>query len=150
MREASTLFMGPHGNNEQPKTNNELRKTKPMKTYKDLDAYKISMEFVTEIYQLTRSFPKEEIFGLTNQMRRAAISIPSNIAEGSSRNSKKEYKRFLYIALGSNSELNTQLTIARNLKLITEEQHRQHIDRSDSIGKMINGIIRYLKSSLPK
>lgn len=121
-----------------------------MKTYKDLDAYKVSMEFVTEIYQLTRSFPKEEIFGLTNQMRRAAISIPSNIAEGSSRHSKKEYIQFLYIALGSNSELNTQLTITRNLKLITEEQHRQHVDRSDSIGKMINGIIRYLKSIPPK
>ena len=72
-----------------------------MKTHKDLDVWKLSIDFVTDIYKVTSSFPKEDQFGLTNQIRRAAVSVPSNIAEGAARNSDKEFLRFLYISLGS-------------------------------------------------
>ncbi|WP_313095235.1 four helix bundle protein [Empedobacter sp.] len=116
-------------------------------THKDLDAWKISVELVTEIYQLTGNYPKDEIFGLTNQMRRASISIPSNIAEGAARNSKKEFIQFLYIALGSQQELDTQLLISRNLNFITEDSYNQITDKVQTVGKLLNGLIKYLKSN---
>lgn len=115
-----------------------------MKTHKDLEVYKEAMNFVTEIYKTTKNFPKEEVYGLTNQIRRAAVSIPSNIAEGASRNSKKEYLRFLYIAKGSNSELDTQLTIARNLEYLEESLYSSLKNKNQSIGKMLSGLIKYL------
>ena len=87
-----------------------------MKTHKDLDVWKNSIDFVTTIYKYTASFPKEELYSLTNQVRRSAVSVPSNIAEGAGRNSYKEYIRFLYVAQGSASELETQLIIARNFR----------------------------------
>lgn len=83
-----------------------------MKTHKDLEVWKKSVEFVTDLYKVTQDFPKEEFYGLTSQMRRAAVSIPSNIAEGSARQGNKELVQFLYIALGSAVELDTQLIIA--------------------------------------
>ena len=85
------------------------------KTHKDLDVWKLGIQLVTEIYKSTSCFPKEETYGLTSQMRRCAVSIPSNIAEGAARNSKSEFLRYLYIALGSASELETQIIIAFNL-----------------------------------
>lgn len=91
-----------------------------MKTHKDLEVWKKSVEFVTDLYKVTQDFPKEEFYGLTSQMRRAAVSIPSNIAEGSARQGNKELVQFLYIALGSAVELDTQLIIARNLTYINE------------------------------
>ncbi|HBX50590.1 MAG TPA: four helix bundle protein [Bacteroidales bacterium] len=90
-----------------------------MKTHKDLDAWKSSVEFVTQMYKITESFPKSEEFGLKDQLRRAAVSIPSNIAEGAARNHTKEFIQFLYISLGSLSEVETQLIIAQNLNYIT-------------------------------
>jgi four helix bundle protein len=86
-----------------------------MKTHKDLKVWQESIRLVTTIYDKTKSFPKDEIFSLTSQIRRCAISIPSNIAEGAARESNKEFIRFLYIAQGSISELDTQLLIAYNL-----------------------------------
>ena len=77
----------------------------PMRTHLDLDVWKKSMQIVKKIYKITSKFPDTEKYGLTNQMRRCAVSIPSNIAEGAGRNSKKEFKQFLYISLGSISEL---------------------------------------------
>ena len=118
-----------------------------MKTHKDLDLWKISVDLVTIIYQLTSSFPKEEIFGLTNQMRRASVSIPSNIAEGAARNYNKEFLQFLYMALGSQQELDTQLLIAKNLKFISEEQYNNTLIEIQSVGKLLNGLIKYLKSN---
>ena len=88
--------------------------------HKDLDVWKKSMAFVTTIYKVTQDFPKEEIYGITNQMRRAAVSIPSNISEGASRGYEKEFIQFLHIALGSLSELETQILISRNLDFISE------------------------------
>jgi four helix bundle protein len=86
-----------------------------IKTHKDLDIWKLGIQLVTEIYKSTGCFPKEELYGLTSQMRRCAVSIPSNIAEGAARKSKREFLRSLYIALGSASELETQIIIAFNL-----------------------------------
>ncbi len=92
-----------------------------MKTLKDLEVWKKGITLVTDIYVLTKNFPKEEVYGLTNQLRRAAVSIPSNIAEGAARQSNKEFIHFLYIALGSFVELDTQLIIAQNLNYINEK-----------------------------
>lgn len=118
-----------------------------MKTHKDLDSWKFSVDLVTIIYQLTSTFPKEEVFGLTNQMRRAAVSIPSNIAEGAARHSKKEFIQFLYIALGSQQELDTQLLIAKNLKFILNEDFNKLENEIHTIGKLLNGLIKYLKAN---
>lgn len=86
-----------------------------MATHENLEIWKLSIEFVTKIYSYTRDFPSEEKFGLVSQMRRAAISIPSNIAEGAARKSDKEYIQFLYVSLGSVAEIDTQLIISGNL-----------------------------------
>ena len=110
-----------------------------MKTHKDLDVWKLSMELVTSIYALTREFPREEIYGLTAQIRRSATSIPSNIAEGAARQGEKEFARFLYIALGSCAELETQLLIARNLGYPVIEDHFHTIRR---IRFMILGLLK--------
>ena len=86
-----------------------------MRKHHELRAWQKAIALVTDVYQVTASFPKEEVFALTNQMRRAAISIPSNIAEGAARNSDKEFLQFLGVARGSLSELETQVLISRNL-----------------------------------
>jgi four helix bundle protein len=109
--------------------------------HKDLNVWKKSMQFVLEIYSLTSHFPKEEIYGLTSQIRRAAVSIPSNIAEGAARQTQKEFCQFLYVSMGSLAELETQLIIAQNLKYI-ETFDNQSIDE---IRKMLNGLIYKLR-----
>ena len=86
-----------------------------LKTHKDLDVWNDAMELVTNIYKLTKTFPKDELYGLTSQMKRSAVSVPSNIAEGAARKNKAEFIQFLHIALGSLSELETQLIISKNL-----------------------------------
>jgi four helix bundle protein len=113
-----------------------------IKTHKDLDVWNKSMEFTEKIYQLTRNFPKEEQFGLTNQIRRSALSIPSNIAEGAARNSKKEFIQVIYVALGSLSEIETQLLLAKQLTFMGEVSI---FDDVESIRKMLLGLIRFLK-----
>lgn len=115
-----------------------------MSNHKDLDAWKYSIDFVSEIYEITKKFPKEEIYGLTGQLRRSAISIPSNIAEGSARQSDKEFIQFLYIAIGSLVELETQLIIAKNLSYL--ETIDSQLNKIVVIRKLITGIINYLKS----
>ena len=93
-----------------------------MKTHMDLDVWKRSMSFVETVYKLSAQFPKEEMYGLTSQIRRAAVSIPSNIAEGASRQSPKEFVQFLYISLGSLSEVETQLILSQRLLFIENIQ----------------------------
>ncbi len=100
------------------------------------------MSIVTEIYQLTKQFPDEEKFGLSSQLRRAAVSIPSNIAEGAARSSNKEFIHFLYISLGSLSELETQLLIANNLEYCQFDN--DIIENLVGIRKMLLGLIKYL------
>ena len=117
-----------------------------MKTHHDLDVWKKSISLVTEIYKYTESYPKAEQYGLTNQIRRCAVSIPSNIAEGAGRTSTKKFAHFLSIALGSISELETQLIISNNLGYIEHEQFQELNSSLVSIRRMTLG----LKKSLVK
>jgi four helix bundle protein len=116
-----------------------------VQSFRDLEVWKRSMQMTVSIYRLTQGFPKEEIYGLTSQMRRSAVSVPSNIAEGHGRLNKGEYRQFLGIARGSNFELQTQLEIARALgngdsKLLDETEGLSH-----EVGKMIYGILERIK-----
>ena len=115
-----------------------------MSDHRKLDVWKLSIELVVEIYEITKKFPKEEIYGLTSQIRRCAISIPSNIAEGSARQSDRELIQFLYMALGSLSELETQLIIAKKLSYISTVETLS--DKIDSVKKLLMGLIKYLKN----
>jgi len=105
------------------------------------------MALVTEVYRASQEFPKEEVFGLMSQTRRAAISIPSNIAEGHARISKKEFQYFLSNARGSLAELETQLTIAHQLAYINETAINQLLNRVGEIGRILNGLLSSLKRS---
>ncbi len=116
-----------------------------MKSHKDLDVWKKSILLVTRIYKDTRNFPSEEKYGLIQQIRRSAFSIPSNIAEGAARSHKKEFIQFLHIALGSASELETQLIISNNLKFLDTDEYEALIDKLTEIRNMLQGLIRYLK-----
>ncbi|WP_336069219.1 four helix bundle protein [Mesoflavibacter sp. CH_XMU1404-2] len=107
-----------------------------MHRFKDLEIWKRSRVFCSTIYQVTSNFPESEKFGLTNQLRRAAVSIPSNIAEGSSRKSNKDFARFLQITLGSAFEIETQLLIASDLKFISDEDLESLLNELNSIIKM--------------
>lgn len=117
-----------------------------MKSHKNLDGWKKSIEFVTELYSLTNQYPKIETYGLRSQIRRAAISIPSNVAEGASRGSKKEYVRYLYIALSSAMELETQLIISEKLKYINKEQGETILEKLSEIMRIIQGLIKRNKA----
>jgi four helix bundle protein len=117
-----------------------------IKTHKDLDVWKKSVSLVTLIYEMTKGFPKDELYGLTNQIRRSAVSIPSNIAEGSARKGNKEFAQFLYIGLGSLSELETQLIIATNLKYISSEKSEIIMNDLNDIRRMLVGLIKYVKT----
>ena len=117
-----------------------------MKTHKDLDVWKKSISLVDLIYDVTKNFPKDEIYGLTNQIRRSAVSVPSNIAEGSARQGNKEYIQFLFISLGSLSELDTQLIIARNQKYLSEKNFEIAIENLNEIGRMLTGLIKFVKN----
>lgn len=115
-----------------------------MNNHKDLEVWKQSIQFVTEIYGITKYFPREEIYGLTSQIRRASVSIPSNIAEGAARKGKVEFKQFLYIALGSLSEVETQLIISKEINYINEKQLEELNIKLISIRKMLMGLIKSL------
>lgn len=116
------------------------------KPHHKLEVWKRSIEFVQKIYRVTESFPSDEKFGLVSQMRRAAVSIPSNIAEGSARNGEKEFINFLYIAQGSIAELETQLYISANLGFLEEEKRDILIKELDEISKMLIGLQRSLRN----
>ena len=115
-----------------------------IKSFKDLRIWQKGIEIVTDIYTLTKKFPKEELFSLTSQLRRSAISIPSNIAEGFKRFHNKEYKQFLFITLGSCAELETQIIIAKELKYINENEEAKLIEKLDHICRMTSSLIKKL------
>ncbi|WP_019037069.1 four helix bundle protein [Psychroflexus tropicus] len=119
-----------------------------MKTHKDLKVWKESIDFVTELYKKTNKFPKTEQYGLTSQIRRAAVSVPSNIAEGFARKGLKEKIRFMYIALGSNSEVETQLIIANNLEYLYNEQFQYLEKQNQLLGKRLINLIRYFEEKV--
>jgi len=115
-------------------------------SYKDLIAWRRAMDLVTEIYRVTRTFPREEMYGLTNQLRRAAVSVPSNIAEGQARFSKKEFHHFLSHARGSLVEIETQITIAENLEYLSPQQTLTLLNQAAGLGRVLNGLIASIKS----
>jgi four helix bundle protein len=117
-----------------------------MESFKDLIIWQKGMELVSDIYALTKSFPKEELYGLTSQIRRAAISIPTNIAEGWGRGTTKNYIQFLEIARGSLYELNTLIIISYNLNYIIQENCGTIEAKINEIGRMLNALITKLDS----
>jgi four helix bundle protein len=117
-----------------------------VKSFRELTVWQRSIELALAIYRLTKAFPREEIFGLTSQLRRAAVSIASNIAEGQSRGTTGEFIQFLGIARGSTSEVETQLVIARGLQLGDETSIARCESLCVEIGKMLNALIRSLRA----
>lgn len=114
-----------------------------MKSHKDLIVYQKSLDFIVMIYDCTANFPAEEKYGLISQLRRASVSVPSNISEGAGRKSKKEFAQFLYIALGSLNEVETQLEIAKRLKFI--EDIEELINNLVHIKRMLLNLIKSIK-----
>lgn len=113
--------------------------------YKDLNSWQKAMDLTTEIYRLTKKLPKDELYGLTNQMRRAAVSIPSNIAEGNARFSTKEYLHFLSIARGSVAEIETQLLLCVRLGYLTQEDLEAALSSQNEVERMLNSMITKLR-----
>jgi four helix bundle protein len=118
------------------------------KTYKELEVWVKSRAFVKEVYLLTKEFPKDEMYGLTSQMRRSAISIPSNIAEGYGRQYKKESIQFFHIARGSLYELETQLYIAADLNYLQQTKLSEIILQLEECRKLLGGLIKYFENNL--
>lgn len=116
-----------------------------MSTFRDLIIWQKSMLLVTEVYQITTVFPKEEIYGLSSQIRRCAISIPSNIPEGYGREGNKDYLKFLNIAIASLFEMQTQLEIAFNLYYINETQFKKTFEESREIERMLSSFYKKIK-----
>ena len=123
-----------------------MENSNKIKSYRDLIVWQKSMELVRKVYDLTSKFPREEIFGLVNQMRRATVSIPSNIADGRARGYRKEYRQFLLNAFGSGAELETQIEISKTLPK-TKDLNYSEIDALlNEVMRMLNSLISKLKS----
>jgi len=116
----------------------------PVRSYRDRIVWKNAIDLVAEIYRCTRSFPREETYGLVSQLRRAAVSVPSNVAEGHARVSTGEFRQFLGHALGSVVEIETQLVIAERLSYLPARSANDLFRRTDEIGKMLNSLLRSL------
>ena len=116
--------------------------------YKELAAWQRSMDLVREVYLCTRSFPREELFGLSSQMRRAAVSVPSNIAEGKGRYSRKELIQFLYKARGSLMELESQIIIARDLDYLNEGTGQTLSTKTLEVTRILNGLINHFQQEV--
>jgi four helix bundle protein len=114
-------------------------------SFKDLEVWRESMQLVEDVYRVTRDFPPHERFGLTSQVRRAAVSIPSNIGEGGRRKRRKALLYHLDIALGSQGEVDVQLEIARRLTYISDADHKKIAERVARVGRMLNGLIESLQ-----
>ena len=119
-----------------------------METHKDLRVWQQSIELVTSIYMITKTFPKEEMFGLVSQMRHAAVSVPSNIAEGYARGTDRENLHFLRISSGSMSEVETQLLLSLNLGYLSQESYDELSENLTSVWKQLNALISSIKKRL--
>ena len=119
-----------------------------MKSHKDLNVWNMSLDLATQVYKITDIYPKSEMYGITSQMRRATISISSNIAEGYSRGSEKEIVHFLYISLGSASELDTQVILSKRLGFIDEETFKDLSNNITIVRKMLNSLIASVKKKV--
>ncbi len=118
------------------------------RSYRELLVWQKAMQTVTDVYKLSGNFPKEETYGLTNQLRRAVVSVPSNIAEGQGRDSTKEFIHYLSIAYGSLMEVETQLQIAGNLNYLKESNVDKLLDQTAEIGRLLNGLSRSLRKQI--
>ena len=116
-----------------------------MRTHKDLDAWKNSMDLAQEIYKLTSDYPQSELYGLANQMRRAAVSVPSNIAEGAARASAKEFARFLSLSQGSLAELETQTILSGRLGFLEQQDSTKLLGEMNLVRAQLAGLVRYMK-----
>jgi four helix bundle protein len=114
-------------------------------TFRDLKVWNLAMDLSVLIYELTADFPKQEIYGLSSQMRRASVSIASNIAEGKARSSRRDFRQFVTIAIGSNWELQTQLALARWLRFIDEARIMEAEALCHEVARMLNGLSAYLR-----
>jgi len=121
-----------------------------MTNYKQLEAWKKSMQLVKEVYTVTKEFPKEELYSLTSQIKRAAVSVPSNIAEGTGRNYKKDTIQFLHISRGSLYELDTQLSIAVLIDILPRKSFELIYQMIEECQKILNGLISYYEKSILK
>ncbi|HLA83621.1 MAG TPA: four helix bundle protein [Thermoguttaceae bacterium] len=115
------------------------------KNYRDLLAWQKAMELVESVYRMTRSFPREENYGLTAQVRRAALFIPSNIAEGQGRHSRRDFRHFLAIAYGSLHEVETQTLIGKRLGYLDEGKQVEILEQTARVGRLLNGLMRSLE-----
>jgi four helix bundle protein len=115
-----------------------------IKSFRDLDVWKKGIDIVKDVYKTTGSFPKQETFGLVSQMQRCSVSIPSNIAEGFNRFHNKEYRQFLYVALGSCAELETQIEIAMELKYVNEQRKTCLLENLNHECRMLRNLIKYI------
>ena len=115
-----------------------------IKNFRDLDVWKKGIEIVKDVYKITGSFPNKEFYGLTSQMRRCSISVPSNVAEGFNRFHNKEYKQFLFVALGSCAELETQIEIATELKYLDGQKKIYLLEKLDHESRMLRNLIKKL------
>jgi four helix bundle protein len=121
-----------------------VKREMKIKNFKDLDIWALGKNIVLETYKITKGFPKEEMYGLTSQMRRTAVSVPSNIAEGFNRRHNKEYAQFLFIALGSCAELETHIEVSYDLGYLNNEFHRKILESLDHESRMIRNLIKKL------
>jgi four helix bundle protein len=116
-----------------------------LKNYKELNVWQKSYKLCLDVYRITAGFPKEEKFGLTSQVRRSAVSVPSNIAEGYGRKTTADYVRYLYIAYGSNCELETQMMLSRDLEYIGNTAIKEYIDEINEVERMLKALIKSLE-----
>jgi four helix bundle protein len=120
----------------------------PFSSYRDLRAWQSAMELCRLVYKVTKAFPKEELYGLTLQIRRSAVSVPSNIAEGHAREFTKEFLRHLSVAQGSLAELETQLILACDFECLGQKELEELMQLADDIGKMLRGLQKSLRKKL--
>ncbi|MDT7042366.1 four helix bundle protein [Candidatus Nitronereus thalassa] len=118
-----------------------------IKSFRDLEVWRLGKEIALEVYQSSKSFPKEEMYGLVSQMRRAAVSIPSNIAEGFIRIHNKEYRQFLYMALGSCAELETQVELSCDLGFLPSRGKGNLLEKLDHESRMLKSLIKKINVS---
>ncbi len=121
-----------------------IKSAEKIRNFRDLDVWKLGKEIAVQVYGITKEFPKEELYGLISQMRRAAISISSNISEGFNRYHNREYRQFLYVALGSCAELETQIEVSFDLGLGTPQNKMQLLEKLDHEQRMLRNLIKKL------
>lgn len=128
----------------------ENRESSEVRSYRDLKAWQKAMQLMLSIYKTSEFFPKHELYGLTQQLRRSAVSVPSNIAEGSSRRSTHEFLRFLNIATGSLAELETQISAAQMLGYLDPAQEKMLLEQADEVSRISQGLYSSLKAKITR